>query len=44
VDPYYHSMVLPQVADRRNGLQLCRVAANTKNEERGEPTMGGPPV
>ncbi|KAJ4430131.1 hypothetical protein ANN_22341 [Periplaneta americana] len=33
VGPYHHGMARPQVADRRDGLQIWRVAANILNKQ-----------
>jgi hypothetical protein len=37
--PCYHGMLHPQVANRGDGLQIWRVAANILNKQ---PTGGGP--
>ena len=33
VGPYHHGMARPQVADRGDGLQIWRVAANILNKQ-----------
>jgi hypothetical protein len=41
LDPSHHGLARPQVADGGDGLQICRVAANTVNNSRGKLTRGG---
>jgi hypothetical protein len=38
--PFHHSITRPRVADRRDGLQQWRVAANILNEQRGTNDKG----
>jgi hypothetical protein len=38
----HHGMARPRVADRGDGLQIWRVAANILNKQ--WPTVGGPPA
>ncbi|KAJ4427699.1 hypothetical protein ANN_25351 [Periplaneta americana] len=33
VGPYHHGMARPQIADRGDGLQICRVAVNILNKQ-----------